>query len=38
MALPAWHRRAGVAWPCATVRIVAAIWDDHPDYDQDWKP
>ena len=23
-------------WPCPTVRALAAIWSDHPDYDQSW--
>jgi hypothetical protein len=25
-------------WPCGHVRILVAIWNDHPDYRQDWKP
>jgi hypothetical protein len=25
-------------WPCLTVRALAAIWRDHPDYDPAWKP
>jgi hypothetical protein len=25
-------------WPCPTVRILAAIWSDHPEFDQEWKP
>ncbi|MFC9874844.1 DUF6221 family protein [Nocardia salmonicida] len=24
------------AWPCAEVRDLAAIWADHPDYEQEW--
>lgn len=24
--------------PCPTVRHLAAIWADHPDYRQEWKP
>ena len=24
--------------PCKALRILAAIWVDHPDYDQEWKP
>jgi hypothetical protein len=25
-------------WPCWTIRHVAAIWRDHPDYDPSWTP
>lgn len=25
-------------WPCTTMRHIAAIWADHADYDQRWKP
>jgi hypothetical protein len=25
-------------WPCRPVRVLLAIWSDHPDYDQEWKP
>ena len=25
-------------WPCTTMRHIAAIWADHADYDQGWKP
>jgi Family of unknown function (DUF6221) len=25
-------------WPCLDLRILAAIWDDHPDYREEWKP
>ncbi|HMH90612.1 MAG TPA: DUF6221 family protein [Streptosporangiaceae bacterium] len=24
------------AWPCSTLRALAAIWSDHPDYDPAW--
>ena len=27
----------GGGW-CTTVRILAAIWSDHPDYEQEWQP
>jgi hypothetical protein len=30
------HQRE--AWPCETVRTLAAIWSDHPDYDDTWRP
>ena len=23
---------------CRTVRLLAAIWSDRPDYRQEWKP
>jgi hypothetical protein len=23
-------------WPCETVRILAAVYSDHPDYDETW--
>jgi hypothetical protein len=26
------------SWPCATVRALAAVWSDHPDYQQEWAP
>ena len=26
------------AWPCATVRHLAAVYSDHPDYDEAWRP
>jgi len=33
--------RSGAAiqeeWPCPTVRALAAVWSDHPDYDPAWK-
>lgn len=25
-------------WPCRHVRILTAIWSDHPDYREQWKP
>ncbi|MFE4462222.1 DUF6221 family protein [Nocardia tengchongensis] len=25
-----------VAWPCPTVRSIAAIWSDHRDYRSEW--
>lgn len=25
-------------YPCRTVRLLIARWDDHPGYDQGWKP
>jgi Family of unknown function (DUF6221) len=24
-------------WPCETVRALAAVYSDHPDYDNEWK-
>jgi hypothetical protein len=26
-----------VPWPCLTVRALAAVWRDHPDYDPAWE-
>ena len=25
-------------WPCPTLRHIAAVWADHPDYDGSWRP
>jgi hypothetical protein len=25
-------------WPCPTVRHLIAVWSDHPDYQEGWKP
>jgi hypothetical protein len=25
-------------WPCPDARDLAAVWNDHPDYRQEWKP
>ena len=25
-------------WPCPDVLSLAAVWSDHPDYDQEWAP
>lgn len=34
-----WHEDWNAdAWPCRTVRHVAAIWNDHPAYDPAWAP
>lgn len=24
--------------PCLTLRLLAAVWNDHPDYRQEWAP
>ena len=24
--------------PCLTLRLLAAIWSDHPDYHESWRP
>ena len=29
---------SGVAWPCLTIRSLAAVYSDHDDYRQEWKP
>ena len=26
------------AWPCETLRALAAVYADHPDYQPEWKP
>jgi hypothetical protein len=30
--------RNGYLWPCADVRVLAAVYSDHPDYRAEWKP
>src|SRR5258707_3374241 len=25
------------AWPCLTLRALAAVWSDHPEYDESWR-
>ena len=30
-------RWCGHLWPCDEVRILVAVWSDHPDYDPAWK-
>ena len=25
-------------WPCVEIRALAAVWSDHPDYDEAWRP
>lgn len=25
-------------WPCPTLRILATIYADHPDFDESWRP
>ena len=27
-----------LTWPCPTVRLIAAVYSDHPDYRDEWKP
>ncbi len=27
-----------VPWPCPTIRALAAVYADHPDYDEAWRP
>lgn len=29
---------ASEAWPCPTIRQIAALWAAHPDYDPAWAP
>jgi hypothetical protein len=28
----------GVEWPCTTLRILALLYTDHPDYVEEWRP
>lgn len=30
------NQRTGNDWPCATLRALAAVYSDHPDYRQEW--
>lgn len=30
------NHRTGNDWPCATLRAIAAVYSDHPDYREDW--
>ena len=32
------HEAADYPWPCPTIRAIAAIWNDHPDYQPQWAP
>ena len=25
-------------WPCPTIRALASVYSDHPDYDETWRP
>lgn len=25
-------------WPCDTLKVLAAVWSEHPDYRQEWAP
>jgi hypothetical protein len=25
-------------WPCPTVRLIAAVYAEHPDYREEWRP
>jgi hypothetical protein len=29
---------ASETWPCPTIRQIAALWADHPDYEAAWAP
>lgn len=28
----------GEGWPCLTLRALAAVYADHPDYREEWRP
>jgi uncharacterized protein DUF6221 len=30
-----WYAKS---WPCSTVLALAAVWNDHPGYQDEWKP
>jgi hypothetical protein len=32
------HHVTDEAHPCRTLRALASIWSDHPDYRQEWRP
>ena len=32
------HQYGAGRFPCATLRTLAAIYADHPDYDESWRP
>jgi hypothetical protein len=32
------RRHDAMRWPCPTLRHLAAVYADHPDYDQEWAP
>jgi hypothetical protein len=32
------RRHDAMRWPCPTLRRLAAVYADHPDYDQGWAP
>lgn len=31
-------RECGNDYPCVTVRLLALMYADHPDYDEEWRP
>lgn len=33
-----WDGAPPVAWPCPTLRHLASVYADHPDYREDWRP
>lgn len=35
---PDWPEDEASAFPCATVRALATVYADHPDYQEAWKP
>lgn len=32
------HDGDSVTWPCITVRALATVYADHPDYREEWRP
>jgi hypothetical protein len=32
------HGEWGIPWPCLTLRLLGAVFDEHPDYREEWRP
>ncbi|MBY8881171.1 DUF6221 family protein [Actinacidiphila acidipaludis] len=35
---PGWEHGVPAPFPCRTLRVLATVYSDHPDYQPDWKP
>lgn len=33
-----WDQTPPVEWPCPTLRALASVYADHPDYRDEWRP
>jgi hypothetical protein len=31
------HHGYAIPWPCPTLRLLAAVYADHPDYREEWR-